>query len=60
MIEKLVKEKAEERLSVSYDKPLKQKDQEIAEWKDRLDRLETEVEARFASHIKGLEIALTG
>jgi hypothetical protein len=28
--------------------------------KSRLDRLETEVEARFASHIKGLEIALTG
>jgi chromosome segregation ATPase len=59
-IEKLVKEKAEERVSASYDHLLKQKDQEIAEWKDRLERLETEVEARFSSQIKGLEVALTG
>jgi hypothetical protein len=59
-IEKLVKEKAEQQLSALYDQLLKQKDQEIAEWKDRPDKLETEVEARLASQIKGLEIALTG
>lgn len=59
-IEKLVKEKAEERMSASYDQLLKQKDKEIAELKEKLGHLEATVENRYKDQIEQLDFSLRG
>eukprot|EP00359_Climacostomum_virens_P007089 CAMPEP_0204905190 /NCGR_PEP_ID=MMETSP1397-20131031/5290_1 /ASSEMBLY_ACC=CAM_ASM_000891 /TAXON_ID=49980 /ORGANISM="Climacostomum Climacostomum virens, Strain Stock W-24" /LENGTH=390 /DNA_ID=CAMNT_0052074059 /DNA_START=330 /DNA_END=1499 /DNA_ORIENTATION=- len=59
-IEKLVKEKAEERMSASYDQLLKQKDREVQELKEKLESLENVQANRYREKIEQLEAALCG